>query len=113
MTIIDVMQPILNMDGTPMVEPVICQGCEKIVKQIPVILRLVCTNASVWLAPNEQPLEGAVNIQRLELGLRIQKEDAPDLSVEDLALLRDRIRLMCKPLVAARAWLMLDPPEKE
>lgn len=113
MTQIDVTQPILNIDGTPMEEPAICQGCKEVIKRTVLTLRLVCTSASIFLTNNEQPLEGAENIKRLHLGLRIQAEDNPDLSIEDLALLKDRIRLKFTPLIAARAWLMLDPPKKE
>lgn len=113
MTKIDVTQPITDFDGSPIESPTqICTGCNQVVEGIVMTLRLVCTSAAVYQAQNEPPLPGEESVKRFALGMRIYDEDEPDLSAEDLALLKKRIAAMRPPIITARAWGMLDPTAK-
>lgn len=117
MTIIDVTQPICDYDGKPLEDAThICQACGQNVEGVVLTLRLVCTSAAVFLATGpsgEPPLPGNDSVKRFALGMRIYENDKPDLTAEEISLLKERIAKQRPPLITARAWGLLDPPGQE
>ena len=75
----------------------------------PFTLRAVCVNVLLGQAADERGITGEEKFKRYELARKIYNEDKPELSVEDLALLKKLIGAGYAPLVVGQAWQMIDP----
>jgi len=112
---IDVTQKLLDLDGEEM--QVIIQACpmcgrpaeEKGVRT----LRNACTDALTSLFRDEPNLDGTKKFERAVLATKIHGEDEPNLSAEDVVLLKVIIGKRFGPMIILRAYRILDPVSLE
>ena len=71
-------------------------------------LRAACCEALTAAYPDEK-LTGEEKVKRFELARLLYVEDEPDVSVEDLALIKQLIGKGYGPVVVGPVWLLLDP----
>lgn len=111
---IDVTQQLTGLDGTPMTTGrQICQACGQVVgKTEPMTVRVAATRALSVTFRDEQGLRGEERVERFHLALKIINEDEPNLTVEEIALIKKLTGKLGGNVVAGRMWAILDPPEK-
>lgn len=109
---IDVTQQLTELDGTPMVTGKrMCSACGQMVGEIePMTIRLAATRALSITFKGEETLPGGEKVAQFHLALEITDEDEPDLRVEDVALIKERVGKMYGQVVVGRVWEILDPP---
>lgn len=91
---LNVLQRVMGLDG-------------KEVEQAPT-LRDICIRSLVELGPNDQHLTG---VEKFNMGMLAQKiylESEPDLAIEEISKLKERIGLVGMPLVVTWAWNLLE-----
>lgn len=112
---IDVTRQLTELDGTPMVTgKQICQMCgQPVSKPMPMTVRLAATRALSITLKGEENLPGDKKVDQFHLALKITDEDVPDLTVENIALIKERIGKMYSQVVVGRAWEILDPRHDE
>lgn len=98
----DMTQPIRLLDGSPAMQ-------KRGDVMEPVTLRSVIQEALLITLAGDDKLAGAAKAKHFQLALRVQASDTVDLSVEDRAMLKDRIGRAFPPLTVGRAYEMLDP----
>ena len=91
---INVLQKVMGLDGQEAVEAP--------------TMRDVCVKALVELTRSDQEMSGKEKFEMGMLAQKIYQEDEPDLIVEDVSKLKDRIGKLWGPLVVAWAWNALD-----
>ncbi len=94
---IDITQQLVGYNGEP-----IQNGASALT------LRSVCCEALTAAYPEEK-LAGEEKVRRFELARLLYAEDEPDVSVEDLALVKQLVGKGYGPVVVGPAWLLLDP----
>jgi len=111
---IDVTQQIMQLDGTPMITGRrVCQMCGQVVsKPEPMTVRLAATRALTAVFQDEQGLPGDKKVARFHLALKLVDESKPDLTAENIVLLKTLVGKMYGPVVVARVWAVLDPQEE-
>lgn len=111
---IDVTQQLMELDGTPITTgKQICQMCGQVVGKIePMTVRLAAVRALSVTFRDEQGLEGEERVTRFHLALKITGGDEPNLTVEEIALVKKLTGKMGGNVVAGRMWAILDPQEK-
>ena len=75
---------------------------------IPLTLREVCKNALRTSLPGEQ-MGWAEKCDLWALGARIHDNDEPNLTAEEISMLKERIGKIYTPVVVGPAIIMLDP----
>lgn len=95
---VDVTQIIRDLSGQPLAG-----------KPEDATLRKVCLEVLMNTLRGDESMSGAGKAQLYALGMRIHSEDHPDLSAEDLSLVKDRIGRAYAPLVVGQAYALLDP----
>lgn len=104
---LDVTRQLTNLDGTPLVQPgTRCPTCGHVIDPEPVTLRGVATTS--LLAATRDQVPGEEKARRWTLAMRIQQEDAPDLKVEELALIKEMVGKVQPPLTVGQVWQLLD-----
>jgi len=104
---LDVTRQLTNLDGTPLVQPgTRCQVCGHITDPEPVTLRGVLTTS--LLAQTREQVAGDEKAKRWALAMRIQQEDAPELSLKELELVQRLVGEIQPTLTAGQVWVMLD-----
>lgn len=107
---IDVTQQLTELDGEPLLEPVaVCQQCGQMTGGKPVTLRSVATRALMMQAQGGKNPPAEDKVARYHLAMRIHGEDSPDLSPEEIVLVRQQVGEQYQPLVVGQVWEMLDP----
>lgn len=102
---IDFTRPILGLDGMAMLN-----GDAK--PSTPLTLSDVAIAALGGAAPNDNP-SGTEKMKMDLLAIKIFRNKDAVLSVEEMAMLKDRIgKVIASPFVMGAAWRMLDPTEK-
>ena len=109
---IDVTQQLTELDGEPMVTGRrLCPTCGQTVGEIePMTVRLAATRALSLTFKGEENLPGDEKVAQFHLALKITDEDEPDLRVEDVALVKERVGKMYGQVIVGRMWAILDPP---
>lgn len=111
---IDVTQELKNLDGSTLVQArARCPECGRATETEAVTLRGVVTNALMVQDQSEAQVKGEEKARRYQLGLRIYGEESPDLSPEEIVLIRQRVAQMYQPLVVGQVWALLDPAEQD
>ena len=72
----------------------------------------VITQALITLMPGDENLDGTEKVRLFALALAVNSNADHDFSVEDVALMKNRIGRGFGPVVVGRAWQMLDPAVK-
>jgi len=104
---LDVTRELTNLDGTPLVQPgTRCTTCGHITDPEPVTLRGVLTTS--LLAQSREQVAGDEKARRWALAMRIQQEDAPELSLKELELVQRLVGEIQPTLTAGQVWVMLD-----
>lgn len=78
----------------------------------PLTLSDVAVGALMGVLPADSNEDGATRFKRGELAHRIYKANNIELTVEEIALIKDRIGKAYGPLVVYAAWPLLDPAAK-
>lgn len=100
---IDFTTELTDLDGAILRDP--------LAPAAPLTLGRAAANALVSAVPGEQTTAGADHVARLALALKVKDAKAAVLTVEDAALIKDRIaKFYTNSLVVGRAWSLLDPP---
>lgn len=100
---INMTSPIMDLDDKPLM------GSDE--KEA--TLREVVQGALLAQLPDDQNVSGGFKAKLFNLAMKVKK-DNPDLTAEEIALIKERIGVACLPLVVGRAYELLDPPaEKE
>ena len=96
---IDMTAPILGLDGSTLDD---AQGGK-------ITLRTVVQGALLAVTQQDQNMDGSRKAKLFTLALAANA-DAVDWTVEDIALVKERIGLVSTPLAVGRAYELLDPP---
>jgi hypothetical protein len=112
---IDVTQQLTELDGTPMVTgKQVCQMCgQPVGKTEPMTVRVAAVRALSVTFRDEQGLTGEDRVARFHLALKITDDDEPNLTVEEIALVKKLVGKMGGNVVAGRMWAILDPQEAD
>jgi hypothetical protein len=119
---INVARELSNVDGTPrLIIGDACPMCRQPIAGQPrtATLRYLCVEALSATYPDEvdqrgrTALTGEDKVRRWNLALQIQQHDEPDLSVDDLALLKRLIAKQYGPVEVGQAWVWLDPESED
>ena len=106
---IDVTQNLKQLDGSPLTQATArCPECGQTTESRILILRRVVVDA-LMAQRQDQELSGGQKVRRYAIATQIHNEDAPDLKVEDVALIKKLVGEVYGPLVVGQAWAMLDP----
>ena len=110
---IDVTQQLTELDGTLMVTGrQVCPTCGQAVSEAePMTVRLAATRALTVTFRDEPGVQGEERVRRFHLALRITDEDEPNLTVEEIALIKKLTGKLGGNVVAGRMWAILDPQE--
>ena len=104
---LDVTQQLTNLDGTPLERPSrACPTCGRADESEPITLRGVTTTS--LLAQTQEQMKGDEKAKRWALAIRIEQEDAPILSVEEMALVKRLVGEIQPSLVVGQVWAMLE-----
>ena len=104
---LDVTQQLTNLDGSPLVQPgTRCQTCGNITNPEPVLLRGVLTTS--LLAQTRDQVPGDEKARRWALAIRIEQEDAPELTLKELELAQRLVGDIQPTLTAGQVWAMLE-----
>ena len=95
--ILDMTQKLTDLDGK-----VLKEGDED------VILRKACVNALMAVLPKDNDKTGDQKLAIFSLAKRITDEDTPDLAVEDLALIKERVGTAFGPAIVGPVFPMLN-----
>ena len=107
---LDVTQQLKNLDGSLLVQPgTRCTTCGHITNPEVVTLREAITAS---LVARDQA-EGEEKFKRWALAVRVQQEDAPDLRVDELALIKKLVGKIQPPLTAGQVWVLLEGDKDE
>lgn len=75
----------------------------------PLTLRSVLCNALMGQYEDEKALNGEEKVLRWKLAQKVHSEDEPDLTVEDVALVKKLVGKAYGPVVVGPALTLLDP----
>lgn len=104
---VNVMQVIHGFDGAELkADPKPGQAREA---AGPLTLREVITNALVCYLPDEKP-NGKAAFDRYRMAKKIHDNDEVDLTIEEIAMIKNRVGSLYLPNVVGGAWSLLDPP---
>ena len=78
-------------------------------KKEDITLRSVCIGALTGSLGSDKAMGGDEKLKLFSLALRIQQQDQPDLSAEEVSLLKARIGKRYIVLIVGRAYGLLDP----
>lgn len=95
---LNALQELLDLEGKPI------EG---------ITLRRVATMALMDPQRGDDAIGGDKKAALFALAMKFSNEDAPDLNVDDLKLLRDRVDSGCTPLIVGRVREILDRKDKE
>jgi hypothetical protein len=101
---INTLTPLLQIDGSPF--------HDKDGKPVPITLRSVVTNSLLGVYADEPTLSGEDKTQRWLLALRIQHEAHPNLTAEEIALIKKLVAKNYPTGIAGQAWIELDAAER-
>lgn len=98
----DISQPLLDLDGKPIVE-----------RDVPVTLMTVALSALMAQFEDERALTGKEKADRYQLAMKINKRPGEvDLTAEQVSLLKLLIGKAYGPLVVGQAYEMLEQEPK-
>jgi hypothetical protein len=97
---INVTKPMVQIDGSAFKD--------KDGKPVSITLRSVVTNSLLGVYSDEPALSGEDKTARWLLALRIQHEVNPDLTAEEVALIKKLVAKNYPTGVAGQAWIALD-----
>lgn len=112
---VNVMQMLTDWDGSPLQIPIracpICGQQQEL--SPPLTLRSVCLNSlGATLKEDQQNLSREMKFTYFKLGTKIQESDIVELTVQEAALLQDRIdKFYLSSLIVPQALLMLEAGE--
>ena len=90
-----------------------CPICRRGRTSKPATLKVLCADALVqgYTDARGQPIQipGDEHVRRFKLAMKVMQGGELDISVEDVALIRDLVKLRFTPLFAGQIWLMIDP----
>ncbi len=95
---IDVTQTLNGLDGKPLKNE---DGTDATVRSI-------CIAGLMAVLDEDRGQSGEDKLKTWTLAKRLQDEDAPDLAVEDLAKLKERVGKCFGPVVVGPVFLVLD-----
>jgi len=112
---VDVTTQLKELDGTMMITGKrACVTCGQVVGNMePMTVCLAATRALAFAHRDEQDLPGDKKVERWHLALKLIDAGEPDLSVEELTLIKKLVGKMYGPVVVGQVWAILDPPGKE
>lgn len=108
---IDVTRKLMKIDSTPIEMPgyEACEACgRQRVNGHVMLLRDAMVEALLSSYNDEAKLPGKSKVERYQLALRIQNEDMPEMSIQDLALAQELVSKRFAPLVCGQVWMMLE-----
>ncbi len=94
---VDVTQCLTAIDGQPLQDD-----------GQPILLRTACINALMATLQEDQKQTGEEKLNAWTLAKRLQEEDQPDLKVEEVAKLKERVGLCYSPAIVGPAYQILD-----
>ena len=100
---IDFTQVLVGIDD----KPIIPKG-----ETQPMTLGDVCVNALETPTDSDHTMPGADKFKLDQLARKIYQNANADLTVEELATLKDRVGKLWGPLIVGAAWRLLDPAQK-
>jgi hypothetical protein len=98
---IDFTVTLVNYDGK-----LLTDGATKDAK--PLTLGDVAVLALETSLDEDRQISGVVKFQRDQLARKIYKNKEAVLTIEEIALIRDRIGKVCTPIVVGAAWPLID-----
>lgn len=101
---IDFTQPVLDLDGKPMLRPEVNDPK----KTTPITLTDIAVQALLSVTESDKNMTGAQKFDLAELAHKIYKNKTAALTIDERKLLKDRIGLVETPLVVGAVWPMLD-----
>ena len=92
----------------------LCPQCAKKLTEAkqPLTLRLVCTKALTSITQKTQQLSGQKKFERGELARKIHNENEPNLTVDDIILIREVVGEVEGPLVVLQVFELLKELEE-
>ena len=114
---IDVTQELLDLDGEPMrISFQACPMCGRLMEEEGLrTLRNACTSALGEDYQDEQRSGGASADEKFKrhcLAVKVHSNDEPDLTVEELALLKKMVAKRWPSRIMGPAWELLDPKDE-
>lgn len=76
-----------------------------------VLIKDVILNSLLAHFPDEQGLTGEEKVKRYALALKVHKNAAPDLSIEDLSMVKKLVGKMYPALIVGQMWEVLEGKE--
>jgi len=95
---VDVTQGLTALDGEPLENE----------DQEPIVLRTVAINALMGVMEGDNSMTGEQKLKNWVLAQRLQKEDSPDLTPEELASIKERIGKAFGPAVVGPSFVILN-----
>ena len=108
---IDVTRKLMTIDSKPIDIPdsEACEACgRQRVNGRVMLLRNAMVDALLGGYDDEAKLSGADKVERYQIALRVQNEDAPEMTIQDLALIQELVAKRYAPLVTGQVWMMLE-----
>lgn len=106
---IDFTQTIKGLDGKAIVPSVQNGGDGK----TPVTLSDVCVNALESQLQTDAQMSGQEKFKLDQLAHKIYNQKHVDLSIEEIALIKERVGKVSPTIVVGAVWGILDPPAKK
>ena len=100
---IDFTQPLIGFDNKPLILPNATR---------PMTLGEAVVNALLTSTPDDQKLSGVEKYKLDALARKVYAAKDVELSVEELATIKDRVGKVSTPILVGAVWRILDPTEK-
>ena len=101
---IDFDTPILDLTGTPLMEKTLVNGEPK---DVPITIGSITAGSLLTPLPADQNMSGKDKADLFNLALRVYK-GVVDLSIEDVAKIKDRVGKTHNNLAVGRVWQILE-----
>ena len=106
---LDVTRQLENLDGSPLIQPgTRCTTCGHVTDPEPVTLRGVLTTSLITQTREQKQVTGDEKAKRWALAIRIEQQDAPELTLEEMALVKRLVGEIQPTLTAGQVWAMLE-----
>lgn len=93
---VSVLDPILDLNGNQVES---------------LTLRAVIVAACINHLRTDDGLRGDTKAKLFSIAMKVHQEDEPDLKLEELTLVKERIGMAFAPLIVGRAWQLLEGEE--
>jgi hypothetical protein len=106
---IDFRAVLTDLENQPVKEQIAGHGPDFKPQLVELTLGRACSHALLMPVADEGKISGADHVKRLALALKVHAAGELDITVEEIALLKDRVAKVYATLVVGRCWLLLDP----